>query len=67
MEPGSKIGHYEILSPLGAGGMGEAYRASDSKLGRDVAINVVPSDVTRDAERLGRLQRAAGSQDPRFF
>jgi Tol biopolymer transport system component/predicted Ser/Thr protein kinase len=56
---GSRIGPYEIVSPLGAGGMGEVYRARDSKLKRDVAIKVLPADVAGDRERLARFQREA--------
>ncbi|HEY7114395.1 MAG TPA: protein kinase [Thermoanaerobaculia bacterium] len=56
---GSRLGTYEILSPLGAGGMGEVYRARDSKLGRDVAIKVLPETVAADAERLARFEREA--------
>ena len=56
---GSKLGPYEIQSSLGAGGMGEVYRATDTKLGRDVALKVLPADMARDAERLGRFRREA--------
>ncbi|MGH9365990.1 MAG: protein kinase domain-containing protein [Thermoanaerobaculia bacterium] len=56
---GSKLGPYEILSPLGAGGMGEVYRAKDSKLGREVAIKVLPEAVAQDAQRLARFEREA--------
>ena len=56
---GSKIGPYEILSPLGAGGMGEVYRARDTRLGRDVAIKVLPERMARDAERLRRFETEA--------
>ena len=56
---GNSMGPYEIVSPLGAGGMGEVYRARDSKLGRSVAIKVLPSDVARDPEELDRFQREA--------
>jgi len=59
LESGYKLSHYEILSPLGAGGMGEVYRARDNKLGRDVAIKVLPSDFTTDTERLARFDREA--------
>ena len=53
------FGAYRILSPLGAGGMGEVYRAHDSKLGRDVAIKILPSEFARDPERLARFRREA--------
>ena len=56
---GTRLGPYEILSPLGAGGMGEVYRARDAKLQRDVAIKVLPDAVAEDAERLARFQREA--------
>jgi serine/threonine protein kinase len=57
--PGTRIGSYEIVSRLGAGGMGEVYRARDSKLKREVAIKVLPADVASDRERLARFQREA--------
>jgi eukaryotic-like serine/threonine-protein kinase len=56
---GSRLGSYAVLSPLGAGGMGEVYRARDSKLGRDVALKVLPEAFARDAERMARFQREA--------
>ena len=56
---GTRLDHYEILSPLGAGGMGEVYRARDTKLGRDVAFKVLPEAFAGDAERLARFQREA--------
>jgi serine/threonine protein kinase len=59
IESGKHLGPYEILSPLGAGGMGEVYRARDSKLGRDVALKVLPEAFARDAERMARFQREA--------
>ena len=59
LSPGTRLGPYEILSPLGAGGMGEVYRARDAKLNRDVAIKVLPEAVAEDAERLARFQREA--------
>ena len=59
LAPGRRIGHYEILAPVGAGGMGEVYRARDSKLGRDVAIKVLPRAFTEDPDRLARFEREA--------
>ncbi len=56
---GTKLGPYEILSPIGAGGMGEVYRAKDSRLDREVAIKVLPEAMTRDPERVARFQREA--------
>src|SRR5262245_34473225 len=56
---GTRLSAYEILSPLGAGGMGEVYRARDGKLGRDVAIKVLPADLAADSERLTRFEREA--------
>src|SRR5207244_9188203 len=53
------VGVYEIRSPLGRGGMGEVYRAHDSRLGRDVAIKVLPSEVSSDPERLRRFEQEA--------
>ena len=61
LEPGSRLGSYEILSAIGAGGMGEVYRAKHVKLGRDVAIKVLPSEFAADAERLRRFEREARS------
>jgi len=59
MKTGERLGPYEILAPLGAGGMGEVYRARDTKLNREVAIKVLPSAVAADAERMTRFQREA--------
>ena len=56
---GTRLGPYEILSPLGAGGMGEVYRAKDTTLGREVAIKVLPADVASSPERLQRFEREA--------
>ena len=59
LAPGSKHGPYEIVAPLGAGGMGEVYRARDARLHRDVAIKALPSSLSNDPERLARFQREA--------
>jgi len=56
---GTRLGVYQIAAPIGAGGMGEVYRAHDSKLGRDVAIKVLPASFAGDADRLVRFQREA--------
>src|SRR5213592_1007426 len=57
--PGTKIGPYEIVSLLGSGGMGEVYRARDPRLGRDVALKVLPAAFTTDADRLRRFEQEA--------
>jgi len=57
--PGTRIGSYEITTPLGKGGMGEVYRARDLKLKREVAIKVLPDEFSRDADRVSRFQREA--------
>jgi len=59
LEAGHKLAHYEILEPIGKGGMGEVYRARDSKLDRDVAVKVVPEEFSNDGERLARFEREA--------
>src|SRR6202795_5244051 len=56
---GTRLGTYEVASLIGAGGMGEVYEAHDSRLGRDVAIKVLPEQFARDPERLARFQREA--------
>jgi serine/threonine protein kinase len=56
---GTKLGTYEVTSHIGPGGMGEAYRAHDSKLGRDVAINVLPEQFARDESEAGVVGKAA--------
>ncbi|MDX1383229.1 MAG: serine/threonine-protein kinase, partial [Thermoanaerobaculia bacterium] len=59
LDAGSKLGSYEVVSALGAGGMGEVYRARDPKLGRDVAIKLLPEGLAADPDRLARSQREA--------
>jgi serine/threonine protein kinase len=59
LNPGTRIGAFEITGRLGAGGMGEVYRARDTTLGREVAIKVLPDAFARDAERLARFEREA--------
>ena len=59
LTPGQRLGPYEITAPLGAGGMGEVFRARDTKLDREVAIKVLPADLARDEERLARFRREA--------
>src|SRR6188508_1888152 len=56
LETGARLGPYEILSPLGRGGMGEVYRATDTRLGRDVAVKVIRSDAEVDASQLARFE-----------
>ncbi len=59
LTPGTRLGSYEIVSPLGSGGMGEVYKAKDLKLGRDVAIKVLREDLASDPERLRRFEQEA--------
>jgi Tol biopolymer transport system component len=59
MDPGTKLGPYEIIAPLGAGGMGEVYRARDTRLGRDVAVKVLPAHLTENADVRTRFEREA--------
>src|SRR5512143_3682010 len=61
LSPGSRIGPYEIVSALGAGGMGEVYRAKDSRLGREVAVKVLPEGLASDHDRLSRFEQEARS------
>ena len=63
LSPGTRLGPYEIVAPIGAGGMGEVYRARDSRLGREVAVKVLPASFSNDPDRLRRFEqeaRAAG-------
>src|SRR6516165_8176031 len=59
LSAGTRLGPYEIAAPLGAGGMGEVYRAHDTKLGRDVALKILPASFTKDPERVARFRREA--------
>jgi Tol biopolymer transport system component len=59
LAPGTRLGVYEIRGPLGAGGMGEVYRALDTRLGRDVALKILPGDLTGDAGRIARFEQEA--------
>ena len=59
LQTGARIGPYEVVAPIGAGGMGEVYRARDTKLSRDVALKVLPASVAADRDRLSRFQREA--------
>ena len=63
LSPGMRLGHYDVVAPLGAGGMGEVYRARDARIGRDVAVKVLPVALAQDEDRLRRFEqeaRAAG-------
>src|SRR5215467_13688193 len=59
LAPGRRLGPYEILAPLGAGGMGEVYRARDTRLGREIALKVLPDDVAADPSRRARFEQEA--------
>jgi len=58
-EPGARLGPYEVLGLVGTGGMAAVYRARDTRLGRDVAVKVLPEDVSADADRLRRFEQEA--------
>src|SRR5882757_3358797 len=59
LTPGTRLGPFEIVAPIGEGGMGEVYRARDTKLNRDVALKVLPESFANDSDRLARFQREA--------
>ncbi len=59
LQPGTRLGNYEVLSELGSGGMGEVYKAKDLKLGREVAIKVLPQEMASDSNRLHRFEQEA--------
>jgi eukaryotic-like serine/threonine-protein kinase len=59
LSAGTRLGSYEILAPIGAGGMGEVYKARDTKLKREVALKVLPDSFASDPERMARFQREA--------
>ncbi|HXG56940.1 MAG TPA: serine/threonine-protein kinase, partial [Vicinamibacterales bacterium] len=59
LTPGARLGPYEIIEPIGAGGMGEVYRARDAKLNRDVALKILPAAFASDPDRLARFRREA--------
>jgi eukaryotic-like serine/threonine-protein kinase len=69
--PGAKLGPYQVLAPTGAGGMGEVYRARETRLGGDIAIKLLPAEVAQDRERLARFRREARGSPrrghPRFI
>jgi len=64
LHPGARLGPYQIVAPIGSGGMGEVYRARDTRLSRDVAIKVIPAELSREPDRIKRFEqeaRAAGA------
>ena len=62
---GTRLGAYEIVAPLGSGGMGEVFRARDTKLSRDVALKILPELFADDGDRLARFKREAAIEDTR--
>ena len=61
LQPGDRLGPLEVVASLGSGGMGEVYRARDTRLGREVAVKVLPEPLSGNAERLARLEQEARS------
>ena len=59
MQPGTQLNHYTVLEAIGKGGMGEVWKAKDTKLGREVAIKTLPAEFAQDADRLARFEREA--------
>lgn len=59
LRPGDMLAHFEVVSKLGAGGMGEVYRARDKKLGREIAFKILPEALSHDSDRLARFEREA--------
>ena len=66
LSAGTRLGSYEILAPIGAGGMGEVYRAKDTKLEREVAIKILPAALAQDPERLARFERGLAGFELKF-
>ena len=67
MTPGTRLGPYEVIAPLGAGGMGEVYKAKDTKLDREVAMKVMPASMAQERERLARFEREAKFNWPKLL
>ena len=63
LERGTRLGRYEILGPVGAGGTGEVYRARDAELERDVAVKILPTELASNPERLERFKKEAKARD----
>ena len=59
IQPGARIGHYDVTALIGEGGMGQVYRATDTQLGRDVALKILPDAFAADPDRLARFDREA--------
>ena len=66
LQVGSRLGHYDVTALIGEGGMGQVYRARDTKLDRDVALKVLPEAFTQDPDRLGRSTRSTLSKAARL-